>query len=232
MVFIEKVYWFCYYLYRDFRWPKPKRPYGITCYIGLPGCGKTLSMVQELDRLREEFPYALIGTNFGYKFQDFALKDWEQLISVNNGADGVIFGFDEVQYTFDRKEWDGIPAGILEIFGQNRKHAKQFLCTSQAYGDVSIDLRRRCKFIIECQNLWDRNRWFFLKYFRPEDYALRDTTRTIRIRAKRLSFIATDDLYARYNTFDLIPDIKIGSALQPVRAAKQNRSTGAAKVSE
>jgi len=202
MNFFKKLALFIKWKIYDFKNPPAIRPYGITCYVGLPGKGKTLSLVEELLLLKQDFPKAKIFTNFGFIYQDGAIKGWKDLVDINNGDDGVIFGLDEVHDLFGRKDWSKMPPEILSLFSQNRKHAKQFLCTAQAYGDIGIDLRRRCHFIIECRN-WG-NRWIRQLWFRPEDYKEFDGTRSIRVRAKRTSFIATNDIYNAYDTYALI----------------------------
>lgn len=202
MKFFKKLFQFIKWKIYDLKNPPPVRPYGITCYVGLPGKGKTLSLVEELFSLKKKFPKAKIYTNFGFKLQDGSIKGWKDLVDFKNGEDGVIFGLDEVHDLFGRKDWASMPPEILSLFSQNRKHAKQFLCTAQAYADIGVDLRRRCHYIIECRN-W-ANRWIRQLWFKPENYKEFDGQRTTRKRAKRTSFIATNDIYNAYDTYALI----------------------------
>jgi len=207
MKFLKKLLKFFYWLWYDFKNPPKKRPYGIYCYIGLPGSGKTLALVERLNNLKLEFPKAKIMTNFGYKKEDEPLLSWRQLVSEKNGEDGIIFGLDEAQGVFDRKDWSKIPKNILTVFAQNRHHAKMFLCTSQAYEDIAIDLRRRCHLIIECINLFGANRWIYERGFRPENWALKDGQFRIRTRAFRYTFVADNEIYNAYDTYQDIEDI-------------------------
>jgi len=203
----------------DFRHPPEKRPYGITCYVGLPGRGKTLSLVEKLFEIKREFPKAKIFTNFGFVEQDGAIKDWHDLLDQENGSDGVVFGIDEVHELFNRKDWASMPPQMLSLFSQNRKHAKQFICTAQAYADIGIDLRRRCHFIIECNNF--ANRWILQRAFAPEDYKEFDGTRSSRHRAWRRSFIASNAIYESYDTYALINEAKTAHKMVPVPSEEQ-----------
>lgn len=201
-----KLFEFLQLLYYDFKHPPIIRPYGITCYVGLPGCGKTLSMAERLLDLKLQFPKAKIYTNFGFKDQDGIITRWEDLVTIENGEDGVIFGLDEVHDIFNRKDWADMPSTVLTMFSQNRKMAKQFICTAQSFADVGIDLRRRCHYIIECSNI--RGRWVFQRAFLPTDYAERDGTRSERRRAWRYNFIADNEIYESYDTYALIKSIR------------------------
>jgi len=206
MNFFRKFGSFLYWVWYDYQHPKKKRPYGITCYIGLPGKGKTLSLVEKLITLRRQFPRAKIYTNFGFKGEHGRLTDWHDFITLENGDNGIIFGIDEVQDIFNRKDWQSMPPAILAVFAQNRKHAKQFICTSQSYADVVVDLRRRCHLIIECNNI--ANRWIIQQGFHPEDFKEFDGTRSVRKRAFRYSFIATNPIYDAYDTYAIINSIR------------------------
>jgi ATP-dependent Clp protease ATP-binding subunit ClpX len=203
--FFKKIPKFLFWKYWDFKHPQISRPYGITCYVGLPGFGKTLSLVEKLLELKRKYPKAIIITNFGFKYQDYDLKDWRDFVNIENGEDGVIFGVDEVQDIFNRTDWQNMPKAILSIFAQNRKHAKQFVCTSQSFADIVIDIRRRAHFIIECRNL--ANRWIFQRAFTPDEYTEKDGVYIARRRAWRYSFIATNDIYDSYDTYEVIRKI-------------------------
>jgi len=193
----------------DWRNPPIKRPYGISCYVGLPGSGKTLSLVNELIERRKQFPKCKIYTNFGFVDQDGVLENWQQLIDLENGQDGIIFGIDEVHTLFNRNDWRDIPLGILLVFSQNRKFAKEFICTAQAFDDIVVDLRRRCAWIIDCKSFM--NRWVFQRAFTPTAYSVKDDNRKESRKSWKRSFIATQEVYEAYDTYAIIENIKEGS---------------------
>jgi len=183
-----------------------KRPFGITCFVGLPGQGKTLSLVENLLQLKIQFPKAKIFTNFGFKYEDGQVTSWRDLVDLENGDDGIIFGLDEVHDIFDRKDWSTMPKSVLALFSMNRKHAKQFICTAQNYNDIVVDIRRRCHYIIECRNL--ANRWIFQRAFAPDNWKEKDGEYKPRIRAWRRSFIASNFIYESYDTYAIIERIR------------------------
>ena len=71
--------------------------YGVTCYCGRQGSGKTIGVVEELERIKKQFPNCIICTNINYLKQDLPLTSWLQLLYLRNGKDGVVFVIDEVQ---------------------------------------------------------------------------------------------------------------------------------------
>lgn len=203
----EKVYSFFYWVWWDRKNPQKARPFGITCYVGLPGSGKTLSLVEELERLRIKFPEAKIYTNFGYKHEHGPILKWQDLVTIENGPEGVIFGLDEVHSIFDRKGWNKMPPEVLQLFSQNRKYAKQLICTAQAFEDVVVDIRRRTHLIIECRMVL--NRWVFESAFFKNDYKEGvDGTYKPRRRAWRYNFIATNYIFELYDTYQIIKNIR------------------------
>lgn len=207
MTFFKKLFLFISCKIWDFRNPQEYRPYGIRCYVGLPGSGKTLSVVEQLIEAKKLYPKIKIYTNFGFQAEDGPLKSWQDLIDLENGNDGVIFALDEVHTMFGRKDWQTIPPAILQVFSQNRKMAKQFLCTAQSYADIVVDLRRRCEYIIECNSFMTR--WVIQRAFTASNYQQdHDTDRTYRKRAFRHSFIATNEIYESYDTYAIIDALR------------------------
>ena len=83
--------------------------FGVTIFCGRQGSGKTIGIVEELERIKNTFPKALICTNIHYIHQDLPLIDWRQLLEVRNGTDGVIFVIDEVQNEYDNSKWKDFP---------------------------------------------------------------------------------------------------------------------------
>lgn len=198
--FLKWVYW-------DIKHPRPTRPYGIEVYVGLPGSGKTLALSERLLDARNMYPKAKIYTNFGFKFEDGKLDNWEQLLQLDNGTDGIIFGLDEVHLMFGRDSWKKAPPDILHLFSQNRKFAKALWCTSQAFGDVSIDLRRRTSIVWSVRNF--RNRWIRMKGYLTGDYEdmMNPEGQKKERFIKKDSFIASNEIYDSYDSFAIIDNI-------------------------
>lgn len=70
---------------------------GLIIFEGRQGSGKTISMVEFITRMREEYPLAKCITNFGYVGQDKELEHYKMLMSYKNDIQGVIVVMDELQ---------------------------------------------------------------------------------------------------------------------------------------
>jgi hypothetical protein len=193
----------------DIRHPLPDMPYGITCYVGLEGYGKTLSLAEKLFQLKKKYPLAKIYTNFYWNLEDGHIEHYQQLLDLDDREHGIIFGLDEVSSIWDRftsrAEMD---LRVLEMFRMNRKFSKQLICTAQSFADIVIDIKRRCREIIECRTV--SGRWVFQRAFYPTDYAEKDGTWQARKRLWRYSFIATNKIYDSYDTRLVIDNIRVG----------------------
>lgn len=60
------------------------RGYGFWAYCGLGGSGKTLSIVDYLIKVRNKFPHVKILTNFSCAVADGKIKDWHDLLDIQN----------------------------------------------------------------------------------------------------------------------------------------------------
>jgi len=202
---IKKFFRFLYWKFWDWRNPFPKRPFGIICFVGLYGQGKTLSLSEKLMRLKIEFPKAVIWTNFYWKYQDGQITNWEQLLSVKNGDDGVIFGIDEVSSVWDRWMGKKLPIEVMELFRENRKEAKMIVATAQHFNKIVVDFRDLCHEIIEVNNIGKR--WVFQRAFHVNDWKEADGEFSKRHRLWRYSFIANNFIYNSFDSFAKIQNI-------------------------
>ncbi|MCK5490433.1 MAG: AAA family ATPase [Candidatus Pacebacteria bacterium] len=196
-----KIVKFIKWKYWDFRNPQPKKPFGIIAFVGLPGQGKTLSMVELLDRTKELYPKLTVGiyTNFGYKGQAGRIKNMQDIIDTPANS---IIAIDETQTIFSSRDWQNFPAEMLSVVTQHRKKAKQLLFTGQRFGMLDKNLRELCNFIVECRCLMGR--WFFQKAYLFSDYEKlegQDDEFKMKHLRWKYSFIASNDLFERYDTF-------------------------------
>lgn len=83
--------------------------FGVTIFCGRQGSGKTIGIVEQLERIRQTYPKCLICTNIHYLKQDLPLTDWRQLLELRNGIDGVVFVIDEIQNEYDNSKWKDFP---------------------------------------------------------------------------------------------------------------------------
>lgn len=180
--------------------------YGVYMFVGLPGSGKTISVVEYLNRMRKKYGEGVkIYTNFRYNKEDAPVRSWRDLINYPGPA---VFVLDEVQLTFNSRSWKDFPPEMVTLLTQNRKMRKQIITTSQSFERVDKVFRELVNYVIECRCVGGR--WIFQKWFEKEDYVLGGANDNIRHRrrAKRYNFIALDDIYNSYDTLLRLDDLK------------------------
>lgn len=142
--------------------------FGVTIFCGRQGSGKTMGIVEELERIRQLYPKAIICTNIHYTYQDLPLVDWRQLLEIRNGENGVVFVIDEIQNEYDNSKWKDFPEGLLSVITQQRKQRIKIYLSSQVYTRVVKQIREQCFDVIECKTFLGR--WTRLKCFDAEEY--------------------------------------------------------------
>lgn len=218
---IKFLYWKIQDIKKRIKHGKTFDEYGLTIYCGRQGAGKTMSMVQYLEEMRWKYPHALIGTNFGYKNQDFEIEDWQQFYDVRNGENGVIFAFDEIQNEWDSSKWDKFPDGLLRQITMQRKQKIKIVATSQVFTRVVKALREQTFEVVECYTLLGR--WTFCKCFDADEYnAVIDSPEKKRKLYKKWkkSYIQTDNLRNLYDTWLVIEKLR---RMEPGQKAKERR---------
>lgn len=125
--------------------------FGVTIFCGRQGSGKTIGIVEQLERIRQQYPKAIICTNIHYIRQDLPLTDWRQLLELRNGTDGVVFVIDEIQNEYDNSKWKDFPEGLLSVITQQRKQRIKIYLSSQVYTRVVKQIREQCFDVIECK---------------------------------------------------------------------------------
>lgn len=185
--------------------------FGVTIFCGRQGSGKTMGIVEELERVRQTFPKALICTNIHYIHQDLPLVDWRQLLEVRNGTDGVVFVIDEIQNEYDNSKWKDFPEGILSVITQQRKQRIKIYLSSQVYTRVVKQIREQCFDVIECKTFLGR--WTRLKCFDAEDYnTIVDNPspeRKFKLHKKwRRSFIQSNYIRNLYDSYKVVENMQ------------------------
>ncbi len=184
--------------------------YGLTCYVGRQGSGKTISIVSELERIRRDYPEVKIMTNFGYNHEHEALNDWQQLIDCRND-EGIVFAIDEIQNEFDVYDSRNFNLEILKVITQQRKQGIKILASSQVFTRVSKPLREQCYEVIECYTVLGR--WTFMKCFDADDYNSIIDNPTPDNKAKisrkfRRNFVQSDKIRSKYDSYKVIESMK------------------------
>ena len=185
--------------------------YGLTIFCGRQGGGKTISMVEYLDRMKDKFPDCKIVTNFNYIRQDMPFTDWRQFTEVRNGLDGVIFAIDELQNEYNSNNWQDFPEELLSTVTMQRKQRIKIVATSQVFTRVVKQLREQCYEVVECKTILGR--WTRQKCFDADDYnAIVDSLtpkRKFQTRKKwRYSFIQSNNIRSLFDSYAVVESIK------------------------
>lgn len=211
--FFIKLCMFWYYFIQDIRFVikfgRTFNEYGVTCYAGRQGYGKTIAMVEYLERMRKKYPKVKIVTNFGYVHQDYEMTDWKDFYEIRNGSDGVIFAIDEIQNEYNSTKWKEFPESLLSEITQQRKQKVKIICSTQVYTRMVKPLREQTFDVVECRTL--AGRWTFLKAFDSIEYESVHTQPMLKNKLKRSwrrNFIQNEELRNLYNTEEKVKRMK------------------------
>lgn len=216
MVIFEFIYWKIIDIIRFFKKIKNKeeiRPhlYGIYGFFGLPGKGKTMALVYQLEEYRKKYKDKIyITTNFNYKNQDFEFSSWKQLLETYDKP--LIVAWDEVQNEFNSRDFKNFPTSLLTLLTQNRKgNGIQILYTAQRYNRVDKVFRELTHYAIRCNTILGR--LTRLRYYHWEDYEmlnnLTNVDMKVRVRQiKTVSFVQSDDFRELYDSFKMLESAK------------------------
>ena len=124
-------------------------PSGIWVFCGPQGSGKTLSAVQCLQKMCKEYPKAIVVSNLDVKGVDneiIPFTDYEQLKTLDNGINGIIFLLDELHILWNSLESKDIPISEMACFCQMRKNRRVIIGTSQVYSRIAKPIREQLQY--------------------------------------------------------------------------------------
>lgn len=204
---IEFFKWKAIDCYRHFTQPRVIHLYGIWCFVGIYGGGKTMSLVNYLEAMRRKHGDKIyIATNFFYKNQDFEIKSWQDLLPVRDKP--IIFAYDELQNEFNSREYRSFPVSLMVLLTQNRKgNGKQIVYTTQDYETVDKNFRRLTSKVVTCRTLFGR--LTITRYYAREDYEHLISTvnvdRRLKIHPRKTDrFVQSDYLRDLYDSFQML----------------------------
>lgn len=188
---------------------KAFKEFGLTMFCGRQGGGKTISMVEYLECMRNKYPKLIIVTNFGYKYETRPMKSWRDFTEIRNGLDGVIFAIDELQNEFSCTDWKDFPENLLMQITMQRKQRIKIVATSQVFTRVVKQLREQCYEVVECNTLLER--WTFQRCFDAEEYnaVIENPDRKRKLRRKwRKSFVQDDYIRSLFDSYQVIEQMR------------------------
>lgn len=140
---------------------KPNRgKFGVYCYCGKQGQGKTYSVVEFLLQNKDKKIYSNVMSLKGVKFTP--IRDFDELLDLEDQHDCIIF-YDEI-FTALTKQSKMTPQ-VLSFLSQMRKRKIIFLTTAQEWLEINITFRRYCRYYIQCRMLTFLNLGVLIKTF-------------------------------------------------------------------
>lgn len=178
--------------------------YGLTAYCGRQGAGKSISMVEYANRIHSRFPDCIIVANFDYKYADYIMQDWRDLLFIRNGKKGVLFLIDEIHSEYSSADWKDFPESLLSEISQQRKQRVKICVTSQVYSRIVKPIREQAFSVVQCFTL--KGRWTFNREYDARDYEIYcDNSDRKKLKyLRKSSFIQSDFLRRCYNTYEKI----------------------------
>lgn len=180
------------------------KEHGLYIFCGEQGSGKTMSMTYNINRLFFKYPNCKILTNYGLMIQDLPLNSSDDLLKYNNGMSGIIFGIDEIQATFNSRNWKNFPPDLLACICQNRKSHRVIYSTAQSVSQVDKAIRLQTRRYIMNYTFFDFitvSLWY-KPFFDFDGNLEKSKLRKIQI------FFQEESLRYQYNTFDLIKSLR------------------------
>lgn len=134
--------------------------YGVYCYCGKQGSGKTYSVVEYLQDHKEKEIFSNITSIKGIKFNTF--NGFDELLSLRN-KENIVIVFDEL-FTALAKGTKLTPE-VMDFLSQMRKRKIIFITTAQEWLEIPVTFRRYCRYQIDCNIKTIANYSFLIKKF-------------------------------------------------------------------
>lgn len=185
---------------------------GIICFCGEQGSGKTLSAVRYVYNVCRRFPSAVVCTNITLNWDlDNEIVPYEgvdQMVSLDNGPQGVVFLIDEMHLEFNSLESKGMDSRTFELVSQQRKARKHIVGTSQVFGRLAKPFREQFKIAVLCRNLFGS--LFIQQCYRAKNVAYEDDIRTELNPHGTYIYFASPDFFSMYDTSEIVRRVNNG----------------------
>lgn len=124
---------------------KKDSPFGVYCYVGKQGKGKTQNVYAFLLENKDKRIYANMKSikNIHYKY----FNGLDELLKLRNETDCIIF-YDEIFKIMTKGT--KFNEDIMDFLSQMRKRRIIFITTAQEWLEIPITLRRYCRYMVNC----------------------------------------------------------------------------------
>lgn len=120
--------------------------FGVYCYCGKQGSGKTYSVVNFLLENKDKKIYANVSSIKGLDYT--YIQTFDDLLALRTEHDCIIF-YDEIFTALTKS--DKIDTDILDFLSQMRKRKIIFMTTAQEWLEIPMTLRRYCRYQVDCE---------------------------------------------------------------------------------
>jgi len=156
IVFLFIAVWVIWKVYTTFKikwrtfFKKGFRPnndrFGVYCYVGKQGKGKTYSVVEFLlEQQKTKKIYSNIHSIKGVEYTK--IKGFNELLSITD--ENCIIVYDEIFTALTKNS--KMTNEVLSFLSQMRKRRIIFITTAQEWLEINLTLRRYCRYQIDCE---------------------------------------------------------------------------------
>lgn len=172
--------------------------YGLWCFTGQQGSGKSIALVEMLHRIKKKFPLVRVLSNIDLTGIDSeTIQGPEDFVFQDNGKDGTIVILDEAQNWFNSAESKNFPPEVLQEICQERKQHKMVCLTTQRFNRLSAAIREQIDYYVKPMTI--AGCLTVVRVYRPQIKEFEAQVVQLR-RIKTYFFVHSDKLRGSYDT--------------------------------
>lgn len=127
--------------------PLAFQEHGLHLFCGEQGAGKTIALVEMIQRWRQRYPKMQVYTNMSLRGEDGQINHWKDILEHNNGEYGVVEVIDEIQTWFSSLDSKDFPPEMITEISQQRKQRKAIVGTAQVFSRIAKPIREQATYI-------------------------------------------------------------------------------------
>ncbi|MBE6852738.1 MAG: hypothetical protein E7505_04605 [Ruminococcus sp.] len=171
--------------------------YGLWCFVGQQGSGKSIALIDMLHRIRRRFPKVKVLSNIDINGADQIITGPEDFVFVDNGKHGMVVVLDEAQNWFNSAESKNFPPEVLQEICQERKQHKMIAMTTQRFNRLSAALREQIDYYVKPMTI--AGCLTIVRIYRPQIKEFE--AQVVKLRKYKTYFFVHDDfLRGSYDT--------------------------------
>lgn len=121
--------------------------HGLHLFCGEQGAGKTVALVEMVQRWKQRYPKMKVYTNMCLKDEDGQINHWKDILEHSNGEYGVVEVIDEIQTWFSSLDSKNFPPEMITEVSQQRKQRKAIVGTAQVFSRIAKPIREQATYI-------------------------------------------------------------------------------------